>query len=253
MDRDELHDLQVALPGRQLEQHEFSELLAEERTADRRRHGHLPFVEVLGVAEDEVVVLLRLRRLVLDGDLGAHADRIGRDLRLVDGRELGEALREVTEARLHELLALKGGLVLRVLTEVAEFDGLPDLVGERDVQLEAELLLRARIATKTLAIDFTLGLEQGTGAEADWMATYKYQGLSSLNSCQKDRAIEQIAGHPERLTRVLSTRRNQPDSSQIARDETPQLSHFLTKRRAASSRVNVASLFASPKATGGRF
>jgi hypothetical protein len=72
--------------------------------------------------------------------------------------------------------------------------------------LEAELLLRERIATKTLAIDFTLGLEQGTGAEADWMATYKYQGITSLNSLQKDRAIEQIAGHHERLSRVLSAR-----------------------------------------------
>ena len=41
-------------------------------------------------------------------------------------------------------------------------------------ELEEELLLRERIATKTLAIDFTLGLEQGTGAEADWMASYKY-------------------------------------------------------------------------------
>lgn len=71
-------------------------------------------------------------------------------------------------------------------------------------ELETELLLRERIATKTLAIDFTLGLEQGTGAEADWMAEYKYQGISSLNSFQKDRAIEQIASHQERLTRTLA-------------------------------------------------
>jgi hypothetical protein len=57
------------------------------------------------------------------------------DLRLVDGRQLGEPLREVPEARLHELLPFEGGLVLRVLAEVAELelDGLPDLVGERDV------------------------------------------------------------------------------------------------------------------------
>lgn len=68
-------------------------------------------------------------------------------------------------------------------------------------ELEAELQLRERIATKTLAIDFTLGLEQGTGAEADWMANYKYHGISSLNSFQKDRAIEQIASHHERLSR----------------------------------------------------
>ena len=70
-------------------------------------------------------------------------------------------------------------------------------------ELEQELLLRERIATKTLAIDFTLGLEQGTGAEADWMASYKYQGITSLNSLQKDRAIEQIGGHHERLTKTL--------------------------------------------------
>lgn len=72
--------------------------------------------------------------------------------------------------------------------------------------LEAELQLRERIATKTLAIDFTLGLEQGTGAEADWMASYKYHGISSLNSFQKDRAIEQIASHHERLSRLFAVR-----------------------------------------------
>jgi len=60
-------------------------------------------------------------------------------------------------------------------------------------ELEQELKLRERIASKTLAIDFTLGLEQGTGAEADWMSNYKYQGVKSLNAFQKERAIETIA------------------------------------------------------------
>ncbi|MFC1850966.1 DEAD/DEAH box helicase, partial [candidate division CSSED10-310 bacterium] len=71
-------------------------------------------------------------------------------------------------------------------------------------ELEAALQLRERIATKTLAIDFTLGLEQGTGAEADWMTNYRYHGISSLNSFQKDRAIEQIASYHEKLTRAFS-------------------------------------------------
>ena len=70
-------------------------------------------------------------------------------------------------------------------------------------ELEAELLLRERISMKTLAIDFTLGLEQGTGAEADWMAGYRYHGVSSLNAFQKDRAIELVAGHHERLSRAF--------------------------------------------------
>lgn len=73
-------------------------------------------------------------------------------------------------------------------------------------ELEAELLLRERIAVKSLAIDFTLGLEQGTGAEADWMAAYTFRGVSSLNAFQKDRAIEQVASYHEKLGRVLSER-----------------------------------------------
>ena len=73
-------------------------------------------------------------------------------------------------------------------------------------QLEHELQLRERIATKTLAIDLTLGLEQGTGAEADWMANYKYHGIASLNSIQRDRAIEQLASAHQRLsTEFLSS------------------------------------------------
>jgi superfamily II DNA or RNA helicase len=73
-------------------------------------------------------------------------------------------------------------------------------------ELEAELQLRERIANKTLAIDFTLGLEQGTGAEADWMAGYRYQGISALNAWQGDRAIEQIAGYQQRLRRLMAER-----------------------------------------------
>lgn len=71
-------------------------------------------------------------------------------------------------------------------------------------ELEAELLLRERIATKTLAIDVTLGLEQGTGAEADWMASYTFQGICSLNSFQRDRAIERLGGLHGRLARRLT-------------------------------------------------
>ncbi len=73
-------------------------------------------------------------------------------------------------------------------------------------ELEDELQLRERIANKTLAIDFTLGLEQGTGAEADWMGAYRYKGISALNAWQGDRAIEQIAGYQQRLRRLMAER-----------------------------------------------
>jgi superfamily II DNA or RNA helicase len=78
-------------------------------------------------------------------------------------------------------------------------------------ELEVELQLRERIANKTLAIDFTLGLEQGTGAEAEWMAEYRYQGISALNVWRRDRAIEQVAGYQERLRRLLAERGIKPD------------------------------------------
>jgi len=107
-------------------------------------------------------------------------------------------------------------------------------------ELEEELLLRERIATKTLAIDFTLGLEQGTGAEADWMASYKYQGITSLNSLQRDRAIEQIGGHHERLSKVLSTMGVRPEWAEningwfrcrSASDASPLVGRALVGRR----------------------
>jgi hypothetical protein len=77
-------------------------------------------------------------------------------------------------------------------------------------ELEEELQLRERIANKTLAIDFTLGLEQGTGAEAEWMTEYRYQGISALNAWQGDRAIERVAGYQERLRRMLAERTIDP-------------------------------------------
>ncbi|MDM8515395.1 DEAD/DEAH box helicase [Desulfobacterales bacterium HSG16] len=81
-------------------------------------------------------------------------------------------------------------------------------------ELEKELLLRERIALKTLAIDFTLGLDQGTGAEARWMENYKYQGISSLNAFQKDRPIEQIASRHEKMVHMFEKRGINPGWSQ---------------------------------------
>ena len=78
-------------------------------------------------------------------------------------------------------------------------------------ELEAELQLRERIANKTLAIDFTLGLEQGTGAEAEWMADYRYKGVSALNVWQRDRAIERVAGFQERLKKLFGERGIKPE------------------------------------------
>jgi hypothetical protein len=73
-------------------------------------------------------------------------------------------------------------------------------------ELEKELQLRERIAFKTLAIDFTLGLERGTGAEADWMENYRYKGVSALNAFTADRAIEQLSMYGAEIDKRLTKR-----------------------------------------------
>lgn len=72
--------------------------------------------------------------------------------------------------------------------------------------LEAELRLREKLALKTLTIDLTLGLERGTGAEADWMDAYTYQGVRSLSAFQRDRGIEILATRLEALVSDLESR-----------------------------------------------
>lgn len=104
--------------------------------------------------------------------------------------------------------------------------------------LEAQLQLRERIATKSLTIDFTLGLEQGTGAEADWMSAYKYQGISALNAWEGDRAIERVAGYQARLQRLFDERSIQADwianwSGWIRETQSPDDSPLITWSRFA--------------------
>src|SRR6185437_10921849 len=54
--------------------------------------------------------------------------------------KLVEPLMQLTQARLHELLALKRGLVFRIFPEVAQLDRMADGLGENDVQLMGQLV-----------------------------------------------------------------------------------------------------------------
>ena len=47
---------------------------------------------------------------------------------------------ELPQPSLHELLPLESGLVLGVLPQVAQLDGLGDGLGEKDIELMAELV-----------------------------------------------------------------------------------------------------------------
>src|SRR5688572_27074564 len=135
MDRHELHDLEPARLGRELEHDLVADALPHERAANEGAHAHMPLLELDGVAEHEAVRLVRLGLLVLDDDTGSEAYLVGRDLIHVDLGELAQALAELPEPCLHELLAFERGLVLAVLTEVTELHRLPDLGREDDVEL----------------------------------------------------------------------------------------------------------------------
>ena len=47
---------------------------------------------------------------------------------------------QLPQPGLHELLALEGGLVLGILAQVAQLDGLGDGLGKKDVEFVAELV-----------------------------------------------------------------------------------------------------------------
>ena len=107
--------------------------------ADRRRHRHVAFLELDRVAEHEDVGLRSLVFWSSTTTLSSRVRPVGRDLRRIDLRELAQALAELTESRLNELLPLERGLVLAVLAQVAELHRLPNFLRKRDVQLVLQL------------------------------------------------------------------------------------------------------------------
>src|SRR5690606_6451053 len=77
---------------------------------------------------------------VPDRHARAEADLVVRHVRDVDAGDLRHARREVVEAGLDEALPLLGGLVLRVLTEIAVLHGDLDPLGQLDIELVHEAL-----------------------------------------------------------------------------------------------------------------
>ena len=135
MNRRELHELQVARHGRQLEDDVIPYALPDERAADERAHAHVALLELDRIPEHETEGLRGLRLLIFDHDSRSETNLVGGNLGQVDLRQLTQALTELAESRLHELLALEGGLVLAVLAQVAELDRLPNLGRKDDVKL----------------------------------------------------------------------------------------------------------------------
>src|SRR4029453_16924470 len=107
----ELDDPEATSDRWKLERVVVSDALADERSPDGRPHAHVAFFKLDGVAKHEAVRLVRFRLLILDDDTRSEPNLVGRDLRDVDLRQLAQALAELSQAGLNELLALEGGLV----------------------------------------------------------------------------------------------------------------------------------------------
>src|SRR5690349_13113996 len=137
-ERNELRDAVGLLAARQTDGHFIAERMAEQGATDRRRDRDLVRIEIDEVSEHDDVFHTLTATHLLEHDTGAEAHLIRGDCALGDLRELARALGQVIEPRLDELLALEGGLVLGILTEVAQLHGFPDGERQRDGELVHE-------------------------------------------------------------------------------------------------------------------
>ena len=84
-------------------------------------------------------------------DRGAESDPIGRRLVVGELAQLAQALMQLAEPGLDELLTLEGRLVLGVFPQVTQLDGLGDRLGKKDIEFMAELVdLTAQLLTHFL-------------------------------------------------------------------------------------------------------
>jgi hypothetical protein len=98
--------------------------LLSKTAADGRGGGNLSGGYVGFLAGDDLVFHFLILGAVVDLDGRTQAHFVVGDVVHVDHGEVGEALAELADARLDELLALLGHVVLGVLAEVAERGGL---------------------------------------------------------------------------------------------------------------------------------
>ena len=136
----ELDDLEATRHSGELEHHGLTNASSDQCLPDRRRHTHMSFLELDRISKHQAEALALARLLVLHNDLRSQSDLVGGNLGDVDLRQLAEALAQLAQPRLYELLPLERSLVLAVLAEIAQLDRLSNLLGKGDVQLILKLL-----------------------------------------------------------------------------------------------------------------
>src|SRR5579863_498443 len=127
VDRTQLQDFQSPLAVRGNDDCFIPDLLVQQGPPDGAGSRNLSRRDVRLLAGDQLVFNLFFLGAVvhLDGRTKAHF--VVRDIVHVDHRQVGQPLAKLANARLHELLALLGHVILGILAEVAKRGGLLDL------------------------------------------------------------------------------------------------------------------------------
>ena len=139
MNRGQLQNFELALAvGRNHGRH-VAHLFAHQRLADGRGGGDEALAHVRLLAGHELVLDFLIFRGVVDEDGGAESSAVAGDVGEVDEGELRHALFELAEARVDEVLALLGHVILGVFAEVAHSHRLFDFGGQFMGELMLEL------------------------------------------------------------------------------------------------------------------
>src|ERR1700694_1569693 len=100
----ELDNLEAARHRRELEHDGLTNASTDQWLPDRRGHADVALLELDRVSENEAAALALAGLFILHHDLRSHSDFVGRNLGDVDLRQLAEALAQLAQPRLHELL-----------------------------------------------------------------------------------------------------------------------------------------------------
>src|SRR3954454_13973314 len=126
----ETENLQRALAVRSDHDGLIPDLLVQEGPADRRGGGDFPGGHVRFLAGHQLIFQFFVLGCVKNLDARAQSNFVSGNVIHVDHGEIREALAQLADARLDELLALLGHVVLGILAEVAKRGGLLDLFGK---------------------------------------------------------------------------------------------------------------------------
>src|SRR5579863_2203123 len=138
VDGGQLQDFELAFAVGRIHDHFIADFLVEQGAANGGSGRNFSGRDVGFLAGDDLIFHLLILGIVVHLYRGTEANSVLGDVVHVDHGEVGEALAELADARLDELLALLGHVIFGVFAEVAEGGSLLDFLGKLVNQLVFE-------------------------------------------------------------------------------------------------------------------